>query len=189
MVSHSGRFKLLIGLGNPGREYENTYHNVGRQAIRFLCPADSDFRPAAGGHFEYCRTANGILVRPATFMNESGQAARAALKYFRLQPKNMLVLHDDSDLPLGEWRLAFNRGAAGHHGVESIIKTLGTKEFGRLRIGVRHRPGKAGDFVLGRVLPAHKRKLQSAFGEMVKLIEKDNPPPVGLTSDKGRLTD
>lgn len=186
----SKRLRLLVGLGNPGEEYENTYHNVGLQALEHLRPADCRFRPGGRGKFEYCKTRGGVvLVRPLTFMNESGAATAEALKYFRLKPAAMLVLHDDSDLPLGEWRTAFGRGAAGHHGVESIIRALGTKEFGRARIGVRERPGKAGDFVLRRISPANKKKLQSVFGEMEKLMEKDNPLPVGLISDKGRLTD
>lgn len=170
------RFKLLIGLGNPGQEYAGTYHNVGLQALENLCPADCRFRPAGRGKFEYCKRRDGvILARPLTFMNESGLAAAAALKYFRLKPAEMLVLQDDSDLRLGEWRLAFDRGAAGHHGVESIVRAVGSKEFGRARIGIRYRPGKAGAFVLRPISPANQKKLQSVFGEMEKLIEKDRP--------------
>ena len=129
--------KLVVGLGNPGRRYARTYHNAGRLAVRTFSDASAiGFAP--GPHF----------LNPEAFMNESGPAVKRAL---RTKPKTLLVVHDDTDLPLGSYRLAFGRGAAGHHGVESVIRALGTKEFWRLRIGIRPpslKNAKADAFVL-----------------------------------------
>lgn len=115
--------KLVVGLGNPGTRYARTYHNAGRLAVRALADAPET------GFATGCR-----FFMPSTFMNESGMAVKRAL---RVKPKALLLVHDDADLPLGSYRLAWARGGAGHHGVESVFRALGTREFWRLRIGVR----------------------------------------------------
>jgi len=113
---------LIIGLGNPGKKYEKTYHNAGFLFIDYLTgknPADDL-----------------ILLKPTTFMNESGKSVKEALKRFSVKPEEILVVHDDSDIELGKYKISFGRNSAGHRGVESIIKSIGTKNFRRLRIGI-----------------------------------------------------
>lgn len=127
---------LVVGLGNPGTRYARTYHNAGRIVARALEEGNAPFAP---------RTR---FIVTDTYMNESGSAVKRAL---RAKPSTLLVVHDDTDLPAGSYRLVFARGAAGHHGVQSVIRALGTKEFWRLRVGVRPpamRNAKADSFVL-----------------------------------------
>lgn len=146
------RIRLVVGLGNPGTRYAHTYHNAGRIALAMLEAHREVFPP---------RTR---FMALDVFMNESGPAIARVL---RGAPHTLLILHDDSDLALGTSRLVFGRGAAGHHGVESIIRALGTKDFWRLRIGIRP-PSligvKASDFVL-RPMP---KTAEVAIGEVVE---------------------
>lgn len=152
-------YKLIVALGNPDREYENTYHNAGRIALeRLLAGKELKFRQAGARPFIYAKSGDTVYIEPTTYMNESGPAVRAALDYFKLPSKEMIVLHDDSDLPLGTAKVSFGQSSAGHKGVESIIQTLGTNEFHRLRIGIRSKPGKAGAFVL-QPMPQQDKEL------------------------------
>ncbi len=129
--------KLIVGLGNPTQKYEKTRHNVGFILI-------NDFHEARGLHWEpapkfdaeICVSENFILLKPQTFMNNSGKAVSKALNYYKIKPSDLLVVHDDVDLPQGTIRKQIGSGAAGHHGVEDIINEIGTKDFWRLRVGV-----------------------------------------------------
>ncbi|RJP45745.1 peptidyl-tRNA hydrolase [Candidatus Parcubacteria bacterium] len=134
------RIKLIVGLGNPSRQYRNTYHNAGSLAVDFLRNAAGapDAKIHGSKLFEYARAQNLIFAKPLVFMNESGAALRAMSKFFRVKPAEILVLHDDSDLPIGVVKRIFNRGSAGHRGVDSVTRALGTKEFFRVRIGTRN---------------------------------------------------
>ncbi|MBI4085988.1 MAG: aminoacyl-tRNA hydrolase [Candidatus Liptonbacteria bacterium] len=143
MTKELSDIKLLIGLGNPEKAYENTYHNAGRLfadwllKTLFLLP-DAKFRkPTAPKNFEYLKTEYAVFARPLLFMNESGAAVQAALKFFNAGPEELLVIHDDSDIELGSYKISFGRGAGGHRGAESIIRKLKTKKFWRIRIGIR----------------------------------------------------
>ena len=113
---------LIVGLGNPGKKYQKTRHNVGFRVIDQL---------------GFLSLKEVILVKPKTFMNLSGKSVKNLLKTYHLKPSNLIVIHDDTDLPLGKIKISKNRGAAGHKGVESIIKEMGTKNFVRLRVGVK----------------------------------------------------
>jgi peptidyl-tRNA hydrolase, PTH1 family len=180
-------FKIIVGLGNPGVRYAHTYHNAGREALELLRARFVPRRRTAHEPlFDYVRTPASAFVEPKAYMNESGPAVRAALKFFGAAMTELLVLHDDSDLPLGEARLELGRSAAGHHGVESVITALKTKGFWRLRIGVRPVPAenkkiphrKAGDFVLKRMSENDLERIQLALGgTIVKLIENDQAFP------------
>jgi PTH1 family peptidyl-tRNA hydrolase len=114
---------LIVGLGNPGKKYEKTRHNVGFRVIDELEKQifNSDI----------------ILLKPDNFMNNSGRAVKKALKYSSLNTQDLIVVHDDIDLSLGDIRVSKNSSSAGHKGVQSIIDTLGTKDFTRIRIGIR----------------------------------------------------
>jgi len=113
--------KLIIGLGNPRKEYEKTYHNVGFLAIDFLAKNP----PIAK------------LLKSDNYMNQSGLFVGRTLKKYGVKPEEILIVHDDSDIELGKYKVSFGRGSAGHQGIESIIKSLNTKNFWRLRIGIR----------------------------------------------------
>ena len=130
---------IVVGLGNPGRRYRGTRHNVGqdvarRLADRFRIRLEGDGRAAAGK--ARVGSATLVLAIPETYMNVSGQAVRDLLRRRRRRPEDLLVVHDDLDLILGHLRLRPGDGAGGHNGVRSIIEELGTGAFPRLRIGM-----------------------------------------------------
>ncbi len=176
------RIGIIIGLGNPGKEYAETYHNTGFLAVHALA-AGASFSRIPKKHFAYAKRNGFIFVQPLVFMNISGIAAKNALGYFKTSPDAMLVAHDDSDLAAGRWKLDFGRGAAGHRGVASIIEALGTKNFWRLRIGVRgkneKRPPrriKAGDFVLRKITSEDQNLIHFAIdGFTTKFTENVTP--------------
>ena len=173
--------KLFLGLGNPGTEYEETFHNAGALALHALADAISAPTGIAWQThkkiFRYATYNGAIFIEPLTFMNESGRAAREAMKKFDLAPKDIVVLHDDSDLPLGTWKISRGHGAGGHHGIESIINTLGTNDFTRVRIGIRpaaeRERQKAGDFVLKKITKKDRAVLDKVFGEIAEKMEKE----------------
>jgi len=156
-------FKLIIGLGNPDSKYQNTYHNVGHLFMNYL-QKDYGLRATDYG-----------LLKTDVYMNESGSFVKKALKKSNAKPEELLIAQDDSDLTLGSYKLSFDRGAAGHHGIENIQATLKTKNFWRLRIGVRPemKSGKrevkrlkAGKFVLKKIGAADKKILEKTFKEI-----------------------
>ena len=133
---------LIVGLGNPGNEYENTPHNMGRRCVfRFAeehgfeaFHAEKKFNALVSE-----KTADGqkiIAVLPETFMNNSGDAVSAIAAFYKITAEGIWVLNDDADIPLGAIRIAFGGGSAGHHGIESIAEKLGTTDFWRFRIGI-----------------------------------------------------
>lgn len=132
--------KLIVGLGNPGKEYAATRHNVGWRVVdllreNFQLPAWSEkFK----GQFSKGRyVAHDVaLLKPETFMNLSGESVLAAAQFYKLEPADIIVIHDDLDLPLGTLRLGTGSGPGGHNGVKSIIERLGTQDFVRVRVGI-----------------------------------------------------
>ena len=137
----SGDFRLLVGLGNPGSKYAGTRHNIGFLALEKLAANQQvNFRTTKKlhGHLAEIRFGNQLtrILMPNTYMNESGRSIRAALDWFDLDVKNLLVLVDDMDLPLGRIRLRSKGSSGGHNGLRSIIQHLGTQEFCRIRIGI-----------------------------------------------------
>ncbi len=184
---------VIVGLGNPGPEYAHTYHNAGVLALGHLRMMFKDLTPqksSSASLYTYERLGPYILITPKTFMNEAGEAVRKALIALKKNPDELLVIHDETDLPLGKARIDFGRGAAGHRGVASVIERLGTKDFWRLRLGVRKETGlpaetsaaegarrvKAGDFVLRSMSKADEAAIYLASdGAIKKLIENDTP--------------
>lgn len=125
--------RLVIGLGNPGSEYTGTRHNVGQEVIR----ACADHWKLEKRLFaEVAKKDDIVFALPTTFMNESGKAVQKITTTYHLPPTSLILVHDDIDLPLGTLRISQDSGAGGHNGVQSIIDTLGSKTFARLRIGV-----------------------------------------------------
>ncbi len=130
---------LVVGLGNPGREYARTRHNVGFMVVDELARRyDGSWRSKFGGQLAEIRLEGHkiALLKPETFMNLSGQAVAPAMAYFKLTPEAVLVVHDESDLELGRLQARLGGGSAGHNGIKSVAKSLGTPYFLRLRVGV-----------------------------------------------------
>ncbi len=140
--SASKNMILVVGLGNPGQKYKNTRHNVGFRVVEELAKENDfpDFRISKrlGSEINEGEIAGQkiILAKPQTFMNNSGRAVKLLTKNYKLKTINLILVHDDIDLPLGKIKIVKNRGAAGHKGVESIIRELKTKNFIRFRVGI-----------------------------------------------------
>jgi len=150
---------LIVGLGNPGEKYIKTRHNIGSRVVDELKFSDKE---------------GVILAKPKTFMNLSGKAVKSLLKTHILGPKNLIVIHDDIDIPLGEIKIVKNRGAAGHRGVQSIIKELSTKNFIRFRIGVQPKSGKPKNvetFVLQKFAKEEEKIIKEVIQKTVEAIE------------------
>jgi PTH1 family peptidyl-tRNA hydrolase len=151
---------LVVGLGNPGREHARNRHNVGWLVVDELARRhDGSWRAKFNGQLAEIRIDGHkvALLKPETFMNDSGRSVQAAVKFFKLDPDAVLVVHDEGDLELGRLQARIGGGAGGHNGVRSVIEHLGTPEFMRLRVGVG-RPGrgdqrKLADFLLADFRP------------------------------------
>ncbi len=167
---------MIIGLGNPGQKYKHTYHNAGAMMVDFLSKklaGESGLKKSKRNALFEGKEISGLaLVAPLTYMNESGKAVKMAIKSFKIKPQSIMVAHDDSDIALGDYKMSFGKNSAGHRGVESVIQSLGTKDFWRLRIGVRpeasrdQRRGtrkKAGEFVLRKISSGDRKILNSVF--------------------------
>jgi len=148
---------LIIGLGNPGKEYTDTRHNVGFRVVDELA---GRYGLTFGKKERKAVAATGvihgkkvILAKPQTYMNLSGEAVRALADFYKVELPNILVISDDIDIPLGTVRLRKSGGAGGQGGMKSVIQHLGTQDFNRLRFGVSRPPGKMGakDYVLGKL--------------------------------------
>lgn len=140
--------RLVVGLENPGAEYEGTRHNVGGEVVTSAASTfDASFKRARLGIRAVVASVRvddnpGALAVPATFMNEAGQAVAPLVRYFGVEGGDLLVVHDDIDLPFGRTRVQYGRGAGGNNGVRSVIGSLGTQDFWRLKIGVGRPPGR-----------------------------------------------
>lgn len=158
--------RLIVGLGNPGPEYDGTRHNVGFDLVDRLAKErglkwerNSKFKAKTAGS-----PADGVLAKPLTFMNLSGNAAARLARFYKLKPEQILVVYDDVDLPIGRIRFRANGSAGGHNGIKSIIEYLGTNEFPRLKIGI----GASGEegmvgHVLGRFSEEEREELEKVL--------------------------
>jgi len=152
-AADGGNLWVVVGLGNPGREYADTRHNVGFRVVDELARRhgirveDKKYRSLIGsGSIGGCPI---LLVKPQTFMNDSGRAVQSVLGYRNMAFQQIIVVYDDVDLPLGRVRVRQRGSAGGHHGIESMIRELGTEEFGRVKIGIgRPTERDVTDFVL-----------------------------------------
>lgn len=182
---------LLVGLGNPGEKYEGTRHNLGFEIV-------DEFARKLGVHGSWFidkkfksqlikvnepRTNNYqlLLVKPQTYMNLSGMAVLAVAKYYKIKPKDITVIHDELDLLLGHIKIRLGGSDAGHHGIESIIKKLGTEQFVRLRLGIGANKTLSGEhkkvafsaehFVMEPFLPQEHNQVKSLIKKAVKALE------------------
>ena len=170
--------RLIVGLGNPGSEYQNTYHNAGRILLHMLMENLKPDKKTRNKNFNAFRVGKTWLLEPETFMNESGIAVSEFLKQNPIEAENILVLHDESDLKAGDTRFDFGRGTAGHRGVASLLDSLGGKDFWRCRIGIRSKENegderqKAEEFVLRNISPKDKQEIYSSLETVSRTIEK-----------------
>jgi PTH1 family peptidyl-tRNA hydrolase len=151
---------LVVGLGNPGKRYAGTRHNIGLRAVEEVVDR-------LGGswrgrwHGRVCETRDGderiALLAPETFMNESGRSVSPAMRFYKLPPERLVVVHDELDLPLGDVRAKSGGGLAGHNGLRSVVQAIGTQDFLRVRIGIgrpeRGDPRPVADWVLQPFAP------------------------------------
>ena len=155
--------KLIVGLGNPGAKYQNTRHNFGFMALDLLGKKlGLTWRDSSKLKAEVAKNANYVLAKPTTFMNQSGFAVSALLKFYKLSLDDLIVLHDELDIDFGKWKLSSDSRAAGHNGVQSIIDQLGSKKFARFRLGIRSDLSRETDgekFVLEKFSPEETKKL------------------------------
>lgn len=175
---HSSRgIQLIAGLGNPGPQYEATRHNVGFWLTDLLCQqSQATFTPEnkfkgltalikiAG---QDCR-----VIQPSTYMNRSGEAILAIANFYKILPHEILVVHDDLDLPVGNLRLKFDGGHGGHNGLRDIVARIGSKQFYRLRIGIGH-PGDKDDvlnYVLHRPSISDKEKILTGIDHALAVM-------------------
>lgn len=178
--------KLVVGLGNPGKQYAKTRHNVGFMVLdEFQAATIKDFNWSKWEVSKKCNaeisqgTKDGekiILLKPLTYMNDSGVPTQLAINFYKLKPADLIVVHDDKDIALGEMKTQTDRGHAGHNGVRSIIECLSTQNFTRLRVGVASSDKKRMDdipeFVLGKFGLFEKSTLKKSLSQATLELRK-----------------
>lgn len=179
---------VIVGLGNPGDEYDSTRHNTGRMALDFFAHASGfgewkeDKKAKAHVSSGLLGKTATVLLAPNTFMNKSGTAVAKFVKSQKAAER-MVVVYDDLDLPLGKMKLSFDRGSGGHRGVESVTKAVKTKKFTRVRIGISpttaggalrkpHGEKPVNDFILAKYKTAEREELKKVFKKVVQAIER-----------------
>ena len=185
--------KLLVGLGNPGDKYEKTRHNLGFVALDHLLRKIENLQNSFWDEEKKIKSLTkkvniknspALLLKPLTFMNESGTAVAAASSYYKINPEDIVLIHDDLDLPLGKIRVRFGGGHGGHKGVESVINHLNTDKFLRIRLGIGHphhhegklKTGKSHiaveDYVLSVFSSSDKGKVKTMTSQVVKIVDQ-----------------
>lgn len=164
------RPRLIVGLGNPGETYRDTRHNIGFMVLdeiaRRLGAVFREERRWAG---LVAKFAGGYLLKPLTFMNESGRSVQGVGHFYKTPPDKTLVIYDDVDLTLGRLRFRSNGSAAGHNGIRSLIASLGTQEFPRLKVGIAAEGGRpAGERMVSHVLGSFRAEEQPALQAVIQ---------------------
>ncbi|MEE2717444.1 MAG: aminoacyl-tRNA hydrolase [SAR324 cluster bacterium] len=194
--------RLIAGLGNPGREYENTPHNAGFEAVDQL--ARQFDLPSPQNRFQgLMQRGSGpepfLLLKPQTYMNRSGVSVAECLRFFKIAPEDLVVVSDDLDLPPGRVRLRASGSHGGHNGLRSIIEQLGTEQFRRARIGIGHPQGERSvtGHVLGRWKPEDEAAAQAVMPALLEALTRflrsgawrdttlAAPPPVAAATTAG----
>ncbi len=173
--------KLIVGLGNPGKQYEKTRHNLGFMVLDQMVGSgewgtDDKFQS------EILKLSQDVwLIKPQTFMNNSGMAVVRLVEYFKIPPEDLIIIHDDLDLILGKIKVRLGGAAGGHHGVESIIEALGTDQFIRVRLGIGNQKSHSGEhervhfnaehFVLEKFMPNESSKVKHMIKKATEALE------------------
>ena len=177
--------KLIVGLGNPGKKYEKTRHNVGFMILdriqeMLVSEGISNWELSKKFNASICGlTRNNekiFLAKPMTYMNHSGESVGLIAHYYKIVPEDIIVVHDDKDLPLGTIKVQSNRGDGGHNGIKSIVQHIGTKDFGRIRVGVasanERKMADTAKFVLGRFGLLERKRVEEIMHESAEHILK-----------------
>ncbi len=170
------RMKLIVGLGNPGKEYENTRHNIGFMAIDNYVKLHNlgDFKEKFNGLFLKYQLGDEqvILVKPLSFMNLSGDVVRKYVDYFKIDISDILIIHDDLDMPVGKIKLKLGGSSGGHNGIKDISLKLGTEEYKKLKVGISNNKNiDTKDYVLGRFSKEEKVLIDEAITETGSIID------------------
>jgi peptidyl-tRNA hydrolase, PTH1 family len=176
-VEHSAVFRLVVGLGNPGDRYHGTRHNVGFAVVEELARRSAcEFRFEPRWNAEVAACGGRMLMKPATFMNLSGEAAGSYARYFKLEPAEVLVVVDDSALELGDLRIRPSGGTGGHNGLESILVHFGTETVPRLRVGIGSPPPQVplDEYVLAKFLAEERESADDAIMRAADAAEHAN---------------
>ena len=161
--------RIVVGLGNPGPEYAGNRHNLGFHVVDLLAEQQrARFKKGARGFADVVETRIGgvdgervVLAKPRSYMNESGGRVKAVLGFYKVAPEQLIVVHDELDIPFGSVRLKVGGGAGGHNGIRSVDSALGTPEYARVRVGIGRPPGRMepADFVLRDFSAAERKEL------------------------------
>jgi len=179
------KMKIIVGLGNPGDKFQDTRHNVGFMVLDQI-KEKNDFSDFSYSEKFKAETSRGsleknalILAKPQTFMNNSGESIKSLIKYYKLDASCLIVIHDDIDIELGKIKISRDSGSAGHKGVQSIIDSLKTNSFTRIRMGilpVKGKPAETEKFVLKKFTKQEKEIIKKttdrAIKELVLIAEK-----------------
>ena len=173
----SNKIKMIVGLGNPGSEYEQTRHNAGFWFIDELAwqykATLKEEKKFFGSVARISISGSDLwLLKPATFMNRSGQAVAALAQFYKIKPEEILVVHDELDIPCGRIKFKLGGGNGGHNGLKDIQARLGTPDFYRLRLGIDH-PGDRNlvvGYVLNKPSPKHKQQIDEAINKSLKAV-------------------
>ena len=168
--------KLIVGLGNIGKEYENTRHNMGFMLVdRYLEYRNITDKFKEKFNAMYVETTINnekvIFIKPTTYMNNSGIAVRAFVDFYKLSSEDILVISDDLDLDLGKFRLRRNGNSGGHNGLKSIIAHLGTLDFKRLRIGISNDKDDVINYVLSKFSKKELNEIDEMFNTLVNVLD------------------
>ena len=170
MLTEGSRIRFVAGLGNPGAEYAQTRHNVGFVVLNRLAQEwGVAWENSKKWDVLWGKSDRGVLVKPLSYMNRSGQPLAMVADFYKIMPEEILVVLDDFALPLGRLRLRLDGGPGGHNGLESVIVELGTENVPRLRIGIGAAPNEgAVDHVLGRFFEEERPLLETTVGRAVE---------------------
>lgn len=167
--------KLIVGLGNPGKQYDNTRHNVGFMALdHYVYGINESFKQKFNGKYIQTNISGEkvIFLQPETFMNLSGEAVIKYMNFFKIDVEDVLVVYDDLDMDFGKLRIKGNSSAGGHNGIKSIINHLKTKDFLKLKIGIRNEFKKdTKDFVLGNFSRQEMKEIDEIFNITDRVID------------------
>lgn len=164
--------KLIVGLGNPGKEYENTRHNIGFMALDYYL-GEVSFKEKNNALL-YEKNINGvktIFLKPLTFMNESGNAVRYFIDYYKIDINDLLIIYDDMDFDVGTFKLKCTGSSGGHNGIKSVISHINTDKFNRVRIGISRSKNDKVNYVLGKFSKEDLKKLDNVFGIVNNIID------------------